>query len=112
MSKEREILKEILLINKDSKLNTSYAEIIGRDDCFICGHPLKMSDRLEEIVKSILDKFELKRKKLPVKICVNPKGGFYYQSDVLDCLIRKNYFDTKQQAEAFCREYNLEIVED
>lgn len=91
MSKERELLEEIF---EDKELVYAGIEMINPDG----------------VIDKILEKFELKRKGLPVAIkerfgfavMYRHKSGLYTDFKT---------FETKQEAEQFCELYGLEVVE-
>ena len=99
MNKEREILEDIIY---DISWHSVYQSMEGQD----------------EAIEKILKKFELKRKKLPVKImCIkgNPSPEYDNYSAVWDDkelgIFSTIRYETKQQAIDFCTEHGFEIVE-
>lgn len=67
--------------------------------------------QIMKVAFEVLEKFELKRKKLPVYIyCEDPTDceGWWVVVPDLDL----DVFKTKEEAKAFCEEYSLEIVEE
>ena len=57
--KDRKVLEKIIIGNSDIE-GMDMSKIVGRDDCLMCGHPLNISKRIDDMLDQILDVFQLK----------------------------------------------------